>query len=128
MQDGVEDKIADVSEAAQDKVEKAINDVNEILPVIQELGYTVDGVNIAIGIIPDITIDISGLAKTIEDTKYQQILEEHKGHTLRISVVKALQTMSSMHQKIRFGQMESDNASITLGLPPKITLKFKKNT
>jgi hypothetical protein len=81
--------------------------VNEILPVIQELGYAVDGVSIALGIIPDVTIDISGLAKTIEDAKYQQILEEHKGHKLRISVVKTLQTASSMHQKIRFGQMQA---------------------
>lgn len=67
------------------------------------------------------------MSKTIEDAKYRQILEEHKGHKLRISVIKTLQTTSSMHQKIRFMQMQSDNAAITLGFPPKINLKFKKD-
>jgi len=127
VQDSVKDKISEVSEAGQEKIKEMIDGVNEILPAIRELGYSVEGINISIGLIPDITIEVGGLSKTIQDAKYQQILEEHKDRKLLISVIKTLQTTSSMQQKIGFMQMHSDNASITLGLPPKISLKFKKD-
>ncbi len=122
----VQEKIADATEAVQGKISDAIGEVNEIMPVIKELGYTVDGINIAVGLIPDVTLDISGLAKTVEDSRYREMLEEHKGHTLRIGVIKALQNLSVMQQKIQIGRMQSDNASITLGFPPKVSLEFRR--
>ncbi len=125
-QASVADRIADASESVQGKVLDATAGVNEILPVIRELGYTVEGINVAVGLIPDVTIDISGLAKTIEDGRYQEVLEEHKDSKLRVGVIKALQGMSLMHQKVQIGQMTQDTASITLGFPPKVTLKFKR--
>jgi hypothetical protein len=40
--------------------------------------------------------------------------------------LRTLQTTSSWQQKIHFIDMGCDQATITLGIPPKITLKFAK--
>jgi len=49
-----------------------------------------------------------------------------KDKKLLCSVLKTLQAASGLHDKIHIVGMKSDSATITLGLPPKITLKFKK--
>jgi len=126
VQDGVKEKITEVSEAGQEKVHEAIDGVNEILPAIRELGYSVDGVSITLGLIPDISIDVSGLSKTIDDEKYQQLCAQHGDRRLLVGVLKTLQAASAMQQKIGFLNMHSDSASITLGLPPRVSLKFRK--
>ncbi len=41
-------------------------------------------------------------------------------------VLRALQTTSMWQQKIAFMDLGCDRATITLGIPPKITLKFDK--
>jgi hypothetical protein len=123
----VTEKIADASEAGMEKLQEVMEEVDELRPFLQELGYSIEGIQIGIGLIPDVSIDIGGLSKTIPEETYQRILEEQKDRKLLVSILKALQTASALQHKVHFLGMRSDNASITLGLPPKMSLKFKKS-
>lgn len=123
VQDGVLDKLSEVSEVGQERIKDAVEMVNELLPVVLECGYSVEGIDVSIGLVPEITIEIGGLNTTIEEAKYQQILETHKERKMLLGVIRALQTTS----KIRFLQMRADRGKITLGLPPKISLKFSQD-
>jgi hypothetical protein len=122
----VAEKIADSSEASMEKLQEMMTEVNEISPVIRELGYTVDGINIEVGLIPAISLDISGMTKTMPEETYQRILEEHKDRNILINVIKTLQNASALQHKVHIIGMRSDNLTIALGLPPKVILKFKK--
>jgi hypothetical protein len=126
VQTGLAGTISKASEAGSTKLKEMTDEVDEILPLIRELGYTVDGIQVGVGLIPDIVIEISGLTKTLDEKAYRRILEEKKDKKLLCSVLKTLQTASGLHDKIHIVGMKSDSAAITLGLPPKINLKFKK--
>jgi hypothetical protein len=127
MKSSVKDKIADISEAGMDKLREMLAEVNDILPFLRELGYSVDGLQVGIGLIPTVAIDIGGLTKTMAPETYARILEEQKERALLVAIIKTLQTTSAVQQKIKLIQMQSDDATITLGIPPKVTLKFKKD-
>jgi hypothetical protein len=126
VQTGIAGTISKASEAGSTKLKEMTDEVDEILPLIRELGYSVDGIQVGVGLIPEIVIEISGLAKTLDEKAYHRILEEKKDKKLLCSVLKTLQTASGLHDKIHIVGMKSDSAAITLGLPPKINLKFKK--
>ena len=125
VQSTVKDKISDISEAATDKLKEVVAEINDVLPFIRELGYTVQGIGVGVGLIPDISIDVSGLTKVMDQETFGRTVEEQKEKKLLVGVLRALQAASLLQQKIKLGQMKADNATVTLGLPPKITLKFK---
>ncbi len=128
VQSTVAEKIADTSEAAQEKLREKLSEVNDILPAIRELGYSVEGVQVGIGLLPDVGIDVSGLSRTMDTATYERVLEEQKDKKVLGLVLRALQTTSMWQQKIQFMELGCDRATITLGIPPKITLKFEKVT
>jgi hypothetical protein len=126
IQTGLAEKISKTSEAGWTKLKETTDEVDEILPLISELGYSVESIQVGIGLIPDIVIEISGLTKKMDEKAYHRILKEKEDKKLLCSVLKTLQTASGLHDKVHIAGMKSDNAAITLGLPPKVTLKFKK--
>jgi hypothetical protein len=123
---GVTEKIVDASEAGMEKIQEMMAEVDEISPCLSELGYTVEGIKVAVGLIPNVSIDIGGMTKTMPEETYRRIMEEHKDRVVLVSVIKTLQTISELQNKVHFLGMRSDNATITFGLPPKISLNFKK--
>ena len=127
MQAGVSEKIAAVSEGGAAEIKERIAELNEIIPLIADLGYSVDGIRIGVGLIPDVGLAISGLTKTMPEATYNRILQEEKDKPILVNVIKALQTASAMQQRIHIMGMRADSASITLGIPPKITLEFRKD-
>jgi hypothetical protein len=126
VQSSVAEKIAETSEAAQDKFREKLGELNELLPAIRELGYSVNSVQIGIGLLPDVSIDVSGLARTMDVATYERVLEEQKNNKVITLILKTLQTASAWQQKIQLISMGCDQATITLGLPPKLTLKFQQ--
>jgi hypothetical protein len=126
VQTTVTEKIAGVADSGMEKLMEMIPETDEIQSLIRELGYTVEGIVVGVGLIPDIAIEISGLTKTMDEETYNRMLEEHKNEIIIISVLKTLQTASALQHKITIMGMRSDSATITLGLSPKINLKFKK--
>lgn len=126
MQADLAEKITQASEAGSNKLRETVEELNEILPVVHDLGYAVDGITVGVGLIPDIAIDISGLSKKMDEETYQRILKEKEDKKLLCAVLRTLQTSSGLHDKIHISGMKSDSATISLTLPPKINLKFKK--
>jgi hypothetical protein len=123
----VTEKISDAAQAGQDKLEESMGDIDGIASAIRELGYSLNGISIGVGLIPDIQFELSGLTKTMDDGTFERIMEAQKEKKIVCASLKALQTASTLQNKIHIMGMRSDVAVITLGFPPKITLKFKKN-
>jgi hypothetical protein len=128
VQSSITDALAGASEASVEKLKGAVTEVNELLPLIRELGYSVDGINVGIGLVPDVSISISGLTKTMDEALYRRILDEHKEDRILCGVLIALQSASAIQGKLQFLGMASDTCAITLGLPPKVSLHFKRTT
>jgi hypothetical protein len=126
VQTSVAEKLAETSEAAQDKLREKLNELNEMLPVIRELGYTVEGIDVGVGLLPEVGINVSGLTHTMDVATYERVLEEQKDKKMLGLILRTLQTTSAWQQKIHFMDMSCDRATITVGIPPKVTLKFEK--
>jgi hypothetical protein len=123
----VTEKISDAALAGQDKLNESMGDIDGIASSIRELGYSLNSISVGVGLIPDIQFELSGLTKIMDEATFERVTEEHKESKIICAVLKTLQTASILQSKIHIMEMRSDVATITLGLPPKLTLKFKKN-
>jgi hypothetical protein len=126
LQAGVSEKLDAVSGSGMEEFKERIAELNEMIPLISELGYSVEDIRLGIGLLPEVGISISGLTKTMPDEAYNRIIVEQKEKPLLIGTIKALQNASAMQHRIHIMGMRADTASITLGFPPKIMLEFKK--
>jgi hypothetical protein len=128
VRSSVAEKISEASEAGQEKLKEAMGEVNGIVPALGELGYSVESIQLGVGLIPDISIEVSGLTKTMDEATFHRVLEEQAGNKVLSVVLRTLQSASALQHKLHIMGMRSDTAVITLGLPPKLTLKFKKTS
>lgn len=128
VQSGLVDRVSDASAAGMEKLKDISAELDDLVPLIGQLGYAVERVQIGIGVIPDVAVQISGLTRTMDESAYNRILEEQKEKKVLCAVLRALQTASIMQQKIQIVQMRSDTATITLSIPPKISLDFRKSS
>ena len=78
MQAGVLEKIAAVSGAGLGEFKERIAELNEIIPLIGEPGDDADGLEIGLGLIPDVGMQISGLTKTMPEEPYNRVLQEQQ--------------------------------------------------
>lgn len=127
VQSSVAEKIAETSDAAQEKFLEKLNELNDLLPCIRELGYSVEAVEVGVGLLPEVGIEVSGLAKTMDVATYERVMEEQRDKKVLSLILRTLQTTSTWQKKIHLMAMGCDRATITLGIPPKITLKFEKS-
>ncbi len=126
VQTEIAEKISQASEAGASKLKETGEELNEIVPLLHDLGYAAESIQIGVGLIPDISIEISGLTKKMDEAAYQRILEEKKDKKLVCGLLKTLQAQSALQDKIHIVGMKSDSAVITLTIPPKMNLKFRK--
>jgi len=76
VQSGISVALSGASEAGVEKFKGAVEEVNALLPLVSELGYSVDAVGFGIGLVPDVSIQVSGLTQTMDETIYRRILDE----------------------------------------------------
>lgn len=101
------------------------DEVNELLPVIKQAGYHVEGVDLTASINPKVylrckmEIDIS-----LEERQKLEATLASK----RISnvVVRALFRVSDAQKKFQFGTMRPAGVVIELGLSPSVTVTYRE--
>lgn len=101
------------------------DEVNELMPVIKQAGYHVEGVDLTASINPKVylrckmEIDISA-----EERQKLEATLTHK----RISgvVVRALFRVSDAQKKFQFGAMRPAGVVIELGLSPSVTVTYRE--
>jgi hypothetical protein len=130
----IEAKAADVKEQIAEqavgmnemglaKLNETLADFNAALPVLREAGYTLDGVNIDLGVPPKIVADFSG-GGSMPDEKVEALLAENGDRSLTVLLLKSVQQATKLQSKLNIKGMKPCGLSVEIGLVPKIVVKF----
>ena len=126
VQSKVSEGVGKLQVKAGEELQRLSESVETIAPVLEALGYEVMGARITLGLPPAAAIGISGLAKPVDPEAFEALLAEHDGNNLIVAVLKALQHIVGVQNKVRIKGMRADMAEITLGLPPSVSLMFER--
>ena len=119
----IKDKVGDPSSKVGDAVLDIISDLNDALPQLAKAGYTINELEIEVGIppklIPHFTVDES----PVENREHS--LAGLEGNKVGYALYKALSKASDLQQKIVINEMRFARIEIELGLVPAVRLSYK---
>lgn len=123
-----QEQAAEVTAAAQKKIDAVIDEFNNLLPVVEKLGFRVESFNIEAGVLPTINTSLIGSIDSINDEAVGQIIAENKNNKLLIAVLNSVLMTKSIHQRLKgayISILKDLVIDIQLGIPPKISCRFQ---
>ena len=120
----VKDKVGDPSGKVGDAILAVVKDLNDALPHLSKAGYTMDELEIEVGIPPKLIPHFSVDETLAENT--EQSLTDLEGNTVGYVLFKALLKAADLQQKIVINDMSFARIEIELGLIPVVRLSYKQ--
>jgi hypothetical protein len=121
-------KAAEVSTAAQDKIDDLIEDFNKMLPLAEELGLSIASFDIEAGLLPKIQASLVGSIDNIKNEAVERLIAKHDNNKLLVAILKAVLMAKNIHQKLEgayISILKDLVVDIQLGVPPSISCRFK---
>jgi hypothetical protein len=121
-------KAAEVSTAAQDKIEDLIQDFNKMLPFAEELGLSIASFDIEAGLLPKIKTSLVGSIDNIDNETVERLIAEHDNNKLLVSILKAVLMAKNIHARLEgayISVLKDLVIDVQLGIPPSISCRFK---
>jgi hypothetical protein len=121
---GIKDKVGDPSVRVGDAILDVVSSLNDSLPHLAKAGYTMDELEIEIGVppklIPHFTVD----GAFVENA--EQALTDLEGNIIGSALFKALVKAAALQQKIVIKGMRFSRVEIELGIVPAVRLCYKQ--
>ena len=123
----VQEKAAALTEQGMLKLAEVAAPVNEVKPVIEQIGYRLERARLVLGLSPAVAIEVSGLATARSDEDFEGFLEAHKEHAVVTRVLQALQAIARVQRRVPIAGFRADRALIALAVPPTLTLLYDRD-
>jgi len=119
-------KTRDIASSASDRVETLLDDFNAALPTMRALGFTVEDIHVAMGLLPEVNARLVAAAAKIDAKALDEILGKRSEHKTLAAVLNAPQTAYNLRDQLGDFGLKGVVVDVTLGLPPKVGIGFVK--
>ncbi len=129
LKDKAQEKVAEATSAAQDKIDEVIDEFNRFLPLAEELGLSLHSFNIEAGLLPQINATLVGSVDKISNEAVEKIIADHQSNKILVAALKAVLMAKGFHEKLEGAYiriLQDLVIDIKLGIPPSISCHFKK--
>ena len=123
MKGKVGEKAAGVKDAALDKIGESLDEFNEAIPAIKDLGFAVTDLNVDMGPMPDVSAKITGTIDSIKEEKIEELIASNQDNKFLVTILKGLQTASNVQNKLGHLGFKGVKAEVKLA-PPGIKVGF----
>lgn len=106
-----------------DRVEEMFANVDKFKSLFYEAGYEVGGINVSLGLPPDISISFKFLG-SVDDVKRNEIELKVAENKLASIILNSLFKASDFTGKVKLGEMKLNSINIKLGLIPSISVSL----
>jgi hypothetical protein len=110
-------------EKGVDKVEEVFSIIDQFKSLFSEAGYEVGGINVSLGLPPDISISFKFLG-SVDDIKRKEIEIKVAESKLASILLSSLFKASDFAEKIKVGELKLKTINIKLGLIPSISVSL----
>jgi predicted regulator of amino acid metabolism with ACT domain len=123
---GVLNKTRDLAGSASDTVGKLLDDFNAAIPTMRALGFTVEDIRVAMGLLPEVNAKLVATAANIDVNALDEMIKKKSEQKTLVAVLKALQTAYNLRDQLGDFGLKGVVVDLTLGLPPKVGIGFVK--
>ena len=124
---GIKDKVGDPSARVGDAILDVVSSLNDSLPHLAKAGYTMEELEIEIGVPPKLIPHFSVDGALVENAENaEQALTDLEGNIIGTTLFKALFKAATLQQKIVINGMSFSRLEIQLGLVPAVRLCYKQ--
>jgi hypothetical protein len=116
-------KVGDLKDAGLRMVMETLDDFNAALPIVREAGYTLNGVDVGIGLPPKVSASFLA-SEEVSQENVERVLAEHAEKKFTMLLVRALYQAWLLQQKIAVVGLKPKGLSVEIGLIPIVTVKF----
>ena len=124
---GLRDKVGDPSARVGDAILDVVTSLNDSLPHLAKAGYTMEELEIELGVPPKLIPHFSVDGALVENAENaEQALTDLEGNIIGTTLFKALFKAATLQQKIVINGMSFSRLEIQLGLVPAVRLCYKQ--
>jgi hypothetical protein len=124
---GIKDKVGDPSARVGDAILDVVSSLNDSLPHLAKAGYTMEELEIELGVPPKLIPHFSVDGALVENAENaEQALTDLEGNIIGTTLFKALFKAATLQQKIVIDGMSFSRLEIQLGLVPAVRLCYKQ--
>ncbi len=118
-----EEKIQDIKTYSVDELQDIILEINKSLPIIKEAGYTVNRIDIDMGIPSRINISFK-MEEKISHEKKIEILKKVGNQKILYTILKTLFDTEDLRDSIKIGELKFQTISISIGTITSVKFVF----
>ncbi len=122
--DLLKEQAGNLSGTALERLIDIFEDWAEVFPELVNYGFTLVNFSLSVGLSPGMTIFMSGKTEDFQEERLKELLEENAGNKTMLSVLKTLQTTTSLYEKTTLEPCENMYLKIVIGIPPEIKVTF----
>ena len=123
---GMLNKTRDLAGSASDTVGKLLDDFKAALPAMRALGFSVEDVQVAMGLLPEVNAKLVAIAANINVNALDEMIRKQSEQKTLVTILKALQTAYNLRDQLGDFGLKGVVVDLTLGLPPKVGIGFVK--
>lgn len=112
---------ADVASKSMGKINKLLDEYNEAIEIIGNLGFKIEKFNVGA---TGVETSISGTLDKIDKDKTAKLAELHKERKIIVSILKALITAKLTQERVKNIPLKGLRLDMKLGWPPKMDMEF----
>ena len=123
---GFVNKVDGLTGAVLGGASKFLDEFNDALPTMRALGFTIKDFRMSMGLPPDINAKLIASLDTVNVSRINELIAQHKDQQSLIAILKALQAAYHVKEQLGDSSFKSVEMDITLGLSPRINVAFAK--
>lgn len=113
-----------IKDAGTDVLGKALDEVNDAIPVIHALGFDVTGMHVEAGIPPGVTAKLVGALENVKMDKIKDLAQKNAENKVIVLVLRTLETAYNFKDQLKQLQFKGVEIDLTVGLSPKVNVGF----
>ena len=108
-----------VAGAALQKGQDLMRELNDTIPTLKALGFSVSNVRFGMGIVPEIGATLTGSVDTLDPQKLKELIERHRENKTVATILEALRTAANLKDELSAVGFKGVKTDVKVGLPPK---------
>jgi predicted regulator of amino acid metabolism with ACT domain len=115
-----------LTDTTSEAVSKFLDEFNAALPTIKALGFSVQDIQVSMGILPEIHAKLIADAADVNVETLDQLIKKKSAEKTLVAVLKGLQTAYNVRDQLGDLGLSAVAIDVKLGIPPSVGIGFFK--
>lgn len=119
-----QEKAQEVAGSVGDAADRLLDELNELLPILRGLGFTIRGLRVNVGLTPEVSATFVSSTDTVDPKLVQDQIERNAGKRMIVTALKGLLAAYHVRRQVTDLPVKGIELEITLGLSPNVDVRF----